>query len=392
MIETVISYINSQIQVLELFVNRMGLVELIRKENEYFPAEYCSMGEYKEIKTEEATVYHRKTGRTVIREQEEESNGCDLFQCYSTPMKAVIWLKKDILKQKNDDQYIEEKIAHNIINAITTINNIILTSTLKADSVSVSVSGYNTDRYGVWKEEFSVPMPVKFDYMLISVDYDIEICGQASCFENYGCDTNVVPIFCNSVQNLSFQELNDQLTQEQINNIQRRIPLKTGITTSYIAGDDGSLLDGFGVSFNTLSTNNNFGNTDRFTDENGLQVYGSDYVIDHFTGLGWKRTVNNDTLPNLLTAAQALTFAGFSDWRLANINEYFTLLNLEFMATGALNYSPFSLDTGAIGWYSSSLTSATDVLVFVASAGITTVMVNTAFGIARDSLFVRNHF
>jgi VCBS repeat-containing protein len=60
-------------------------------------------------------------------------------------------------------------------------------------------------------------------------------------------------------------------------------PFKTGQTTSYNANDDGDLELGNGVDFYTLSQNNPFGNTNRFTDILGGQTYADIYVIDWAT-------------------------------------------------------------------------------------------------------------
>ena len=100
---------------------------------------------------------------------------------------------------------------------------------------------------------------------------------------------------CTLIENLSCAQLNSKLTQAQRQTINQVNPLKTGQTTSYRTGDDGDLEAGRLTSFLVLPCNNSFGNTDRFTDSVGGQVYGAgngslaDYVIDHATGLGWYR-------------------------------------------------------------------------------------------------------
>jgi hypothetical protein len=76
-----------------------------------------------------------------------------------------------------------------------------------------------------------------------------------------------------------------------------------------------------------LVYDNVFGNKNRFTDENGLQVYGGDLTIDHLTGLMYKRT----QMPNGNHAARCLnaqnsTHGGFTDWRVANNPEIMSVL------------------------------------------------------------------
>ena len=60
-------------------------------------------------------------------------------------------------------------------------------------------------------------------------------------------------------------------------------PTKTGQVISYAPNDDGAIQFGRDTDFFTLSWTNPFGNNDRFTDINGLQVYGNDIIIDWST-------------------------------------------------------------------------------------------------------------
>ena len=66
--------------------------------------------------------------------------------------------------------------------------------------------------------------------------------------------------------------------------------LITGQTISYGLGDDGTHQRGRLVDFVTLDHLNLFGNTNRFTDRVGTQVYADDIVIDWAL---WCRCRNN---------------------------------------------------------------------------------------------------
>lgn len=134
----------------------------------------------------------------------------------------------------------------------------------------------------------------------------------------------------------------------------------------------------------TLLNNNEFGNKHRFTYDDGTEateMYASsesaydlnattdgylgsnpDYIIDHYTGLGWIRarwdstyaTANNEpwhsryldnalgTTPEAQLAAVAnATIAGYSDWRLATLQEF------HFTAGGPTDTSsPFTTTAG----------------------------------------------
>ena len=140
--------------------------------------------------------------------------------------------------------------------------------------------------------------------------------------------------------------------------------MKSGQTTSYRTGDDGDLEAGRATDFLTLSTNNPFGNTNRFTDELGGSTYTNNIVIDWSTYdniggtvLGWYRTSIgnynwNDAIDNALTHSVGTFTTG---WRLPNIKEWLSIFNYG-ASGGALNYTPFS----GIGRYNWSSTTYVD--------------------------------
>ena len=136
---------------------------------------------------------------------------------------------------------------------------------------------------------------------------------------------------------------------------------KTGQTTSYATNDDGDLERGRGSSFFTLISNNPFGNTNRFTDTLGGTTYSNNIVIDWSTYdgttvLGYRRTELNVTSggwASCVSTCAALSFGGFtSGWRLANLNEWNNILNIEY--SNPLGYVPFNTFAWTYGSHSSS--------------------------------------
>jgi hypothetical protein len=132
--------------------------------------------------------------------------------------------------------------------------------------------------------------------------------------------------------------------------------IKTGQTVSYQSGDDGDFEAGRETSFLVLSENNPFGNTNRFTDLVGGQTYAANIVIDWSTFekstgkvLMWERTrqgiVNWTTA---VTNSRALTYNGWTNWRLPNVTEGLSLFNYGVLSN-PLNYSPFT--TNALDGY-----------------------------------------
>ena len=136
-----------------------------------------------------------------------------------------------------------------------------------------------------------------------------------------------------------FEDFRTSLHPEILYNM----PQPTGQTTSYRTGDDADIesslfkhfrrAQGFWngeqpqlVDFTTLVRNNTFGNTDRFTSENGDQVYTNSLMIDHYTGLMWIDNFQvaadwNTAIDNAI----ASTFGGYSDWFIPNNEQLFSV-------------------------------------------------------------------
>ena len=170
---------------------------------------------------------------------------------------------------------------------------------------------------------------------------------------------SVIDLSCTLIEDLTTQDLNDDLTPTQINQIQRQQPLRSNQTTSYRTGDDGDLEMGIGASFSTLSDNNIFGNTNRFTSELGNQTYTNNFVLDHLTGLMWYKVPNAvDTWNNAIDGCLAYAGGTFTDWFLPNINQHMTIISWGVGAIG-LNYAPFSISTAEFYWTSTTQPSGT---------------------------------
>lgn len=90
---------------------------------------------------------------------------------------------------------------------------------------------------------------------------------------------------------------------------------KTGQTTSHAAGDDGDLEKGVAWP------------DPRFTVGTGAEA---DCVTDNLTGLMWVKSPDSTTRTwqEALTYANDLSFCGYTDWRLPNINELESLGNV----------------------------------------------------------------
>jgi hypothetical protein len=122
--------------------------------------------------------------------------------------------------------------------------------------------------------------------------------------------------------------------------------LQTGQTTSYRTGDD--ITRGRLTDFNTLASNNPWGNTNRFTDTAGTQTYANGIVIDWSTYdnstvlcyfIGDASTYRNwNTSIDLKLSA---TIGGMTTWYLWNAREMINLLDFS-KKPYRMNYAPFN--------------------------------------------------
>lgn len=153
---------------------------------------------------------------------------------------------------------------------------------------------------------------------------------------------------------------------------------KTGQTAIHGANDDGSLQRGNGVNFTTLSHNNFYGNTNRFTDDLGGQTYASGWIIDWAT---WNQVTGDvlwwyNVLPGTgenwtdLMNLQPLTLGGKADCYIPNENEIQSIFNRG--QANAINYAPFNISvTVSSGRLWTSTTVASNTLNAYAFVGTT---------------------
>lgn len=127
---------------------------------------------------------------------------------------------------------------------------------------------------------------------------------------------------------------------------------KTGQVIEYQAGDDGTYEAGW------LKGRLNANNRTRFS---AKTIGGDDIVLDRATGLMWAADgnaagCNNGaviTWPNAIAYAEALNFAGFTDWRLPNTKELFSILNFSII-NPPLSEPPFANTSVEAYWVSTS--------------------------------------
>jgi len=168
--------------------------------------------------------------------------------------------------------------------------------------------------------------------------------------------------------------------------------LKTGQTISYATGDDGDLQEGRELDFLTLGDNNPFGDTYRFTDVLGTQVYSNNVVVDWSTNNGSvvlcydKRFASSNqtalTWADALTACNALTLGGFSGWHMGNVREVENLCRLHHVAGTfpVFNYAPFNVSDYGFIFTSTTATNTSNAYYYQKVDGLRVVIAKTFAG------------
>jgi hypothetical protein len=161
---------------------------------------------------------------------------------------------------------------------------------------------------------------------------------------------------------------------------------KTGQTTSYVTGDDGDLEKGVSHSYTVLDTGQYSGTTD-ITMAGATDSHSNNCVQDNVTGLMWMRYINGNVgvdygkgrtinIPwttdgsgigiwEYLSAANAASLAGYTDWRIPNILEVLSILDFSTM----LLYPAWNIYYGP--WTSTSLNLTTAYRIFGGTGIIT---------------------
>lgn len=192
-------------------------------------------------------------------------------------------------------------------------------------------------------------------------------------------------------------------TQGTYNYAPPKNPLYVAALPDNYNGDDTNCL---------LMSNNAFGNKFRFTNDVGEQFVESfaesgtntssnpRYCIDHLTGLAWYvEDAYNDavhrTLEQAITHANNFSYAGFSDWRLADIGEYLNSVNYnDWTNSYPGTYAPF-VDPN-IRNYGGSLWTGTftkdNETLWVRTNGPVVERTTNLAVTRRHTLMVRNHY
>lgn len=185
MLKQVIDFINCNIKSLDLVGKTYGLCEVIKGDQILFPAIYFN-GELKKITDVdyfEGIIYHRlRSAYTESANDEQSTSSCGRYIERTYPLKAIVIVKKSL---KGDDNYSDEKIASIISNKISFRNDTGLRRSIKADTIEGNIYSVNTNRDEVFSQEFKgMDQFIKLEYCLLSIEYNIIIGSDVSCFND----------------------------------------------------------------------------------------------------------------------------------------------------------------------------------------------------------------
>lgn len=130
-------------------------------------------------------------------------------------------------------------------------------------------------------------------------------------------------------------------------------PTKSGQVLSYATGDDGDIRFGRDTDFYTLSWNNPFGNTNRFTDISGGQVFANGIGIDWTTydmnsgevsgfliSTDSNKTIGDSWDGWMAGSPYSDKLGDYNDFILCNVRQMHQLM--EFGLVYPLDYPPFN--------------------------------------------------
>lgn len=411
MIEAIISVLNTKISALNIFQNIFGVCEIVREGEKSYPAFYNNKDNLKYIDEgvdyKQGVIFHLKDGNQTREELERIRARSKNIQI-TTPMTAVAIVRKSIYN--TDDAYMEYQLTRNISKLLDEDNNTELKEALKMNRVYTGINEVNHDKQAILDQYFAgVDMNMRHDIAVVSVSYDIVIEGDEECIEMLECDgkesLDILAAVCDKqIENMTCEEINNGLTQDQREKVILIHPLRTGQTTSYAVGDDGNIQVGRGADWFTLNCENEFGNLIRFTDENGAyqdqngdyfdkdgnsidasEAFQNEVFIDHETNLMW--TLDTKAFASWATSvadALASNTGGFDNWLLPNRNEMLTLSNMEL--TSVFNWFPLSVNTNLAS--SSTVKSSPDSYWRMISSGVVGTRLKT---LTDTKLYVRKY-
>ena len=186
MLQSIIDYLTIKLQALKI-TDVYGLGELVVNKESEKPALYIGSGQYTSLANfdnHNGLMYFRLVSPVTNAVAESQVGGEDVFQ-RTYNLRIIAYVNKDVYN--TDNNYIDDKIAHNIQLAIDNEDDGLLSTSLGAQTATIQTISYETNRRNVSDGE-SLEFDIPFNYVFLALDFNVVIIGSQDCFNTYGCN------------------------------------------------------------------------------------------------------------------------------------------------------------------------------------------------------------
>lgn len=186
MLQSIIDYLTIKLQALKI-ADVYGLGELVVDQDSEKPALYTGSGQYQSLvnfDNHNGLMYFRLVSPVSNAIAESQVGGEDVFQ-RTYNLRIIAYVNKDVYN--TDNNYIDDKIAHNIQIAIDNEDDGLLSTSLGAQTATIQTISYETNRRNVSDGE-SLEFDIPFNYVFLALDFNVIIIGSQDCFNTYGCN------------------------------------------------------------------------------------------------------------------------------------------------------------------------------------------------------------
>ena len=186
MLQSIIDYLTIKLQALKI-ADVYGLGELVVDQDSEKPALYTGSGQYQSLvnfDNHNGLMYFRLVSPVSNAIAESQIGGDEVFQ-RTYNLRVIAYVNKEVYN--TDNNYIDDKIAHNIQLAIDNEDDGLLSTSLGAQTATIQTTSYETNRRNVSDGE-SLGFDIPFNYVFLALDFNVIIIGSQDCFNTYGCN------------------------------------------------------------------------------------------------------------------------------------------------------------------------------------------------------------
>lgn len=191
MIESVVDYLNTQIQTLNVFKEVHGVAQRVDERNSgddlirSYPAIYSGKDSLKFVTNYDfrsGVLWHQRNGEVGIEQLERIiATSANIQQTHPMRLYAIH------RKAYNDTQYSADEILANLIHKVNQRNINSLRTSLALNRIVVEVTGTVTGVQLLDEVFTNVDIKFKHELDIMAITYNIILQGNQNCFINYNC-------------------------------------------------------------------------------------------------------------------------------------------------------------------------------------------------------------